>query len=70
MSRLPILGVGFDAVTVDGAVTRALELIGARAGAYVCTPNPEIVMMARKDPALMAAVNGADMVLPDGVGIL
>lgn len=70
MSRLDILGVGFDPVTMGGAAARALELIDTRAGAYVCTPNPEILMMARKDPELMEAINGADMVLPDGVGIL
>ena len=69
MSRTEVLGVGFDAVTVDGAAERALALMERR-GAYVCTPNPEIVMAARRDPEVMAAVNGADLVLADGVGVV
>lgn len=69
MSRVEILGVGFDAVTMDEAAGRALALMERR-GAYVCTPNPEIVMAARREPEVMAAVNGADLVLPDGVGVV
>lgn len=70
MNRLDVLGVGFDPVTMDEAVGRALGYIETHAGAYVCTPNPEIVLKARREPELMAALRGADMVLPDGVGIL
>ena len=65
-----LLGVRFDAVTMDGAVTRALALTQTRSGAYVCTPNPEIVMLARNDPTLLEAVNNASLVLPDGAGIV
>lgn len=48
MSRTDVLGVGFDNVTKAEAVERALELIDAREGRYVVTPNPEIVMLARR----------------------
>ena len=34
------------------------------------TPNPEIVEVCRENPAAMRAVNGADLVLPDGIGII
>lgn len=68
--RTDILGVGFDGVTAQEAVRRAEELIRCRAGAYICTPNPEIVMLCRRDRALRAAVGGASLVLPDGVGIV
>ena len=37
---------------------------------YVATPNPEIVEVCREDPAAAAAVNGASLVLPDGVGVV
>ena len=69
MSRTEVLGVGFDAVTMDEALGRARTLMERR-GAYVCTPNPEIVMAARREPEVMAAVNGAELVLADGVGIV
>lgn len=55
---------------MDEALERALELMKKRVAAYVATPNPEIVMMCRKDPRYAAAVNGAGLVLPDGVGIV
>lgn len=65
-----LLGVRFDAVTMDSAVACALSLAEGRSGAYVCTPNPEIVMLARRDPALMEAINSASLVLPDGAGVV
>lgn len=68
--RKEILGVGFDALTIDETVERARELIRERRGAYVCTPNPEIVWACRNHEELRCAVKGADMVLPDGVGIV
>ena len=70
MSRTDVLGVGFDNVTKAEAVERALELIDAREGRYVVTPNPEIVMLAKENPALKESLAGADIVLPDGAGIV
>ena len=70
MSRKDVLGVGFDNVTKAEAVERALALIDAREGRYVVTPNPEIVMLAKENPALKEALAGADIVLPDGAGIV
>lgn len=70
MSRTDVLGVGFDNVTKAEAVERALALIDAREGRYVVTPNPEIVMLAKENPALKEALAGADIVLPDGAGII
>lgn len=70
MSRTDVLGVGFDNVTKAEAVERALELIDAREGRYVVTPNPEIVMLAKENPELKEALAGADIVLPDGAGIV
>lgn len=70
MNQIEILGVAFDNVTMDEAVDRALSLMEARSAAYVVTPNPEIVMSAREDPELALAIQNADMVLPDGVGVI
>lgn len=68
--RTDVLGVGFDAVTMDEAIFEARALMARRRGAYICTPNPEIVMRCGKDEALRRAVNGADLVVPDGAGVL
>ena len=68
--RIDVMGVGFDSLTMDEAVARARDLMAERRAAYVVTPNPEIVMLCRDDPAAMQAVQGADLVLPDGIGIV
>ena len=68
--RTDVLGIGFDAVTLDEAADTALSLMAERRGAYICTPNPEIVLNALADEALALSVDGADLVVPDGIGIV
>ena len=68
--RVDILGVGFDNVTMDQAVAEGLRLMSAEGAHYVATPNPEIVEVCREDPEARAAVNGADLVIADGVGVI
>ena len=69
MSRTDVLGVGFDDLTMEEAVEAALGFMNTRGAHYVCTPNPEIVMAAKKDAALRSALGQADLVLADGVGV-
>ena len=68
--RIDVLGVGFDSLTIEEAVTRAKALMTERRAAYVVTPNPEIVMTCRERSETMQAVNAADLVLPDGIGVI
>ena len=68
--KIDVLGVGFDDFTAEQAVRYAFDTIGDNNKGYVVTPNPEIVWMARRDNALRAAINGAWMVLPDGIGVI
>ena len=68
--RINVLGVGFDNVTMEEALARGRELLDAPGAHYVVTPNPEIVETCRADDEAMAAVNGADLVLPDGIGVI
>lgn len=68
--RTDILGVGYDSVTMDEAVARSIKLINERKGAYVVTPNPEIVMLCRENPALNDAIGEAELVLADGIGVV
>lgn len=69
MSRIDVLGVSFDDLTMDEAVEIALGFMQERRACYACTPNPEIVMAAKGDAALRAALSGAELVLADGVGV-
>ena len=68
--RIDVLGVGFDNLTMAEAVERGMELLRTPGTHYVATPNPEIVEVCREDPEARAAVNAADLVLPDGVGVV
>lgn len=68
--KINVLGVGFDNVTMEEALARGRELMDGAGCHYVVTPNPEIVEACLADPAAMAAVNGADLVLPDGIGVI
>ncbi len=68
--RINVLGVGFDNVTMAEAVARGADLLCGDGAHYVVTPNPEIVEACRADAEAMAAVNGADLVLPDGIGVI
>ena len=65
-----VMGVSFDNVTMDEALERAKEILAGDRAAYVVTPNAEIVYETMQDPALRDLVNGADLVLPDGAGVV
>lgn len=68
--RIDVLGVGFDNVTMAEAVASGQRLLNTKGAHYVTTPNPEIVEVCRNNPEARDAVNGADLVLPDGVGVI
>ena len=68
--RVDVLGVGFDSVTMGEAADLAMKFLREGGAHYVVTPNPEIVEVCRENPAAREAVNGADLVLADGIGVI
>lgn len=68
--RTDILGVGFDNLTMDETVAEAKRILDRGETCYCVTPNPEIVYEARQDEGFRKLLNGAALVLPDGVGII
>lgn len=68
--KIDILGVYFDDLRLQEAVARGALLAGSEGFDYVVTPNPEIVNLARTDQAYRGLINGASLVLPDGIGII
>ena len=68
--RIEVMGVPFDNVTMDEALDRALELISEPGCALCVTPNAEIVYEAMEDPALREDLSSAELVLPDGAGVV
>lgn len=65
-----VLGVPFDAVTMEQAVAKAKKMLAEEGQHFICTPNPEIVMEAQKDKELMNILHEADMIVPDGIGVV
>ena len=65
-----ILGVPFDVINMDEAVKRVIGYLSGSGQHMVCTPNPEIVMEAQEDKELMNILNAADLIVPDGIGIV
>ncbi len=69
MNRLFVLGAEIDRISLAGAIESALRRMNRRRGAYVVTPNTEIVLRAQRDAALRGAIRGAELSLPDSVGV-
>lgn len=70
MTRLEILGVGVDHLTMEEAVARIADFIKTGRPHQVVTANPEMVMDSRRDQELALILREADLVTADGVGIV
>jgi N-acetylglucosaminyldiphosphoundecaprenol N-acetyl-beta-D-mannosaminyltransferase len=65
-----ILGVPVHPMTTASTLAWVAAAVAARTPRQVCTANPEFVMRAQRDPEFRRVLNAADVVLPDGVGLL
>lgn len=68
--RIEVMGIPFDSVTMSEALDAALRLMDRPGTAYVVTPNSEIVYETLRDEALRQIVCQADLILPDGAGVV
>jgi len=68
--RANILGVGFDKDNENKMLEKVGKMVKDSKQHYIVTPNPEIVMVAQRDKELRYILNKADLVIPDGVGII
>lgn len=70
MKKLDMLGIQVDKVNMAEAIKKVIEFENNEKTSIIVTPNSEIIMQAKKDPELFSIINGADMVIPDGIGIV
>ncbi|WP_457637860.1 WecB/TagA/CpsF family glycosyltransferase [Oceanithermus sp.] len=68
--RIELLGLPLDLVDMEAAVRWVGERLDGERPAQVVTLNPEIVVRSRNDDRLARAISEAELVTPDGVGIL
>ena len=69
-NSVDILGVRVDDVTYAEALAILRQAIEARVPHVVTTPNPEFVMLARRDAAFRAVLNRTALNIPDGIGLV
>ena len=65
-----VLGVQYDNVTMEEALQIGRQLLQGEKAAYCVTPNAEMAYEALHDQDFCALLNGADLVLPDGAGVV
>ena len=70
MKKINIRGLRFDDVTMKQAVVFAAQALEEKRTVSVFTPNAEIAQLAVENENIMRLLNGADLLLPDGAGIV
>ena len=68
--KLDVLGLQFDNLTMDEALAAGERLLEGDRPGIVVTPNAEIAYDACKNATFRALLNGADLILPDGAGVV
>ncbi len=66
--KVLVKGLAFDKISKDDAANRVLELAKGKTGAYIVTPNTEILARTG-DRDFLAVLQGADLVCCDGIGV-
>ena len=67
---ITILGVRVDDVTYEETLARIEAFIQEDRPHQVVTVNPEFIVAAQSDAEFREILNGADLALPDGIGIV
>ncbi|MGE5391090.1 MAG: WecB/TagA/CpsF family glycosyltransferase [Deltaproteobacteria bacterium] len=70
MERANILGCGVDLISMEEAVAAIEKMVESGRPHQVITLNAEIIYQAREDADLQGIINSADLVTPDGIGVV
>ncbi len=68
--RVKILGVPVDFVNQREAMAIFKNLMETEGCSLIVTPNSEIVVNATKNEELYHILSGADLIIPDGIGLV
>lgn len=68
--RFGVLGVRVDAVTTGSVVAAVEGAIASKAKAYLVFSTASSILSARDDDSVRAAMEGADVVAPDGMPLV
>ena len=70
MDKINIRGVNFDNVTMDEAVEICKGFLKGEGAKIIHTPNAEITQLCVEDKSVNETVNSADLIIPDGAGVV
>jgi N-acetylglucosaminyldiphosphoundecaprenol N-acetyl-beta-D-mannosaminyltransferase len=68
--RVHVVALGVSVIDLGSAVERVLQWSALHASRYLCLANVHMVMESFDTPAFAALVNGADLVLSDGMPLV
>lgn len=68
--KIDIHGVLIDNVSMDDALEVVTGMLKGQKANKIFTPNAEIIMQANRDSELLNILNSAELVIPDGAGVV
>lgn len=68
--RIDVFGVSISNITMEQARAKVKEFVKSNKCHSIYTPNPEIIMLAKEDAAFHQILEEADLVVPDGIGVV
>ncbi len=70
MNTVKLRGVNFTAGSLEEISNHVIREIKAKNQTAVFTPNSEIVQLCIDNPELYDIINSADVIIPDGIGVI
>ena len=64
------MGYPVDLVDMEGSLEFAQNMIKEGKGGHILTLNPEMIMQGNHNPDLSEILKQADIIIPDGIGII
>ena len=68
--KVDMHGVMIDNVTMNEALDKVLSMLKGQTPQKIFTPNSEIIMLATRETDLKHIQNRAELVEPDGAGVI
>ncbi len=68
--RITVRGVTFDDVSLDEATARCASFLEQDGVSVIHTPNAEIVQLCVEKNEYYSLINSADLIIPDGSGVI
>ena len=65
-----ILGINVISTPISSVLTGVKDFIAHNVKFYIVTPNPELMIIAKRDEEYKSILNNAKIALPDGIGVM